>query len=122
MRRRRVKQIQECQFLFCWKERRFEGITSQFPQMLVGKVERLLSQLIFARQGGTKHRRVVSVKSDHHSLVEILPHRMSTQGGACTGAKIAGEAYLQGDLPDRELLHQLGILRRRQPMPDTFRS
>ena len=47
--RRRVKQIQEGQLFFRGKERGFEGVPRQLPQMLFGKTERLLRQLVFAR-------------------------------------------------------------------------
>src|ERR1700730_4482110 len=98
---RRVKQIQECQFLFCGKERRFEGISGQFPQMLIGKAKQLLCQLVLPRQRCTEHCGIVGVESNHDPLIEVLARRMSTQRRASASAKIAGETNLQRNLPGR---------------------
>src|SRR6185312_9754026 len=93
-----VKQIQETEFLLCGKERGFEGIPRQLSQVFFGKAEGLLGQLVFPRQGSTKHGGIVSVERDHDSLVKILANRMSAQRRTGAGTQIAGETNLHRHL------------------------
>src|SRR3984893_19058957 len=96
---RRVKQIQEGQLFFRGKEGRFEGVSRQFSQVLVGKSEQLLGQLVFPGQRCTKHCRIVSVECDHNSPVKVLTNGMSVERRARARAQIAGKTYLHRDLP-----------------------
>src|SRR6266849_10198405 len=111
-----VKQIQKLKLFFRGEEGCLEGVTRQFAQVLVGKGERILSQLVFPGEGRTKHRWIVSVERDHHPVVKVVADRVFGQGLTAAGAQIAGEANLHRNLAGRQLFHQFKILPGSQPM------
>src|SRR5262249_17284885 len=75
---------------------------------------------VLAAEGSTKHPWIVSVERDHEPTVEIAAHGMVGQRMAASGAQIAGEADLDWNLANRELLQQLWVARGTKAVPDAL--
>src|SRR5215471_9256899 len=89
--------------------------------MLVGEIEGLLRQLVFAGQSRSEHRRVVGVERDHNALIEIAFGGMFGDSIAHAGPKIARQTDFEGNLPIGKFLDQVGILGRGHAVPDALR-
>src|SRR5579864_5719581 len=68
------------------------------------------------RQGSAEQRRVVCIERNHESLVEIVFRGMLRGRLAHSGAKVAGDAEFNRNLPLSEFVDQIGVLRGRQAM------
>src|SRR5580700_8519757 len=88
--------------------------------MFVGEGESVLSELVLAVQGGAEQCGVVGVERDHHALIEVAFGGMLGDGGADSGAHVAAEAELDGNLALREFIDQIGIVRGGDGVADTF--
>src|SRR5437016_7240067 len=55
-------------------------------------------------------------------MIKVIPHRMVGECGATTGAQVAGEADLDGNLSLRQFFDQFGILPGMQTVANTFGS
>src|SRR5207244_7718305 len=105
---------------FSRKERCLKGISCQLAQVLLGKSEIVLGQLILAGKRSAKHGGIVGVQYDHQAIVEIVAHGVSRKGGTAPCTQVAGDAYLDGYLAPGKFLDQFPILLRRKPVPNSF--
>src|ERR1700679_1649876 len=88
--------------------------------MLIGEPESLLRDLVFARQRGTEHGRIVAVQSDHHTAVKIILCRMFAETRAEPGAHVAGKADFDRNLALGKLFHKIGIVEGGEAVADAL--
>ncbi len=87
-----VQQIEESDLFFRRQKRSLERISRQFAQMLVGKSECVLRQLILPIQRSIEHRRIVGIDREHQTVVKsiLAPDARPNSGsipsaGCCSG-------------------------------------
>jgi hypothetical protein len=79
-----------------------------------------VGEQVFVEEVGAEEGRVVGVEGDHEALFEIELDGVGVDGVATTGADVAGDIELEGDLALGENLDEVGVFPGGEGMADAF--